>query len=71
MIKDKKILDYTMKKDNYGLKINSENVVSVLIEDKGIGTYDYVYPNEMYNEMEDGTFYYISDDSYVTIKKVN
>ena len=65
------IKEYTMKKDNYGLKINSENVVSVLIEDKVIGTYDYVYPNEMYNEMEDGTFYYISDDSYVTIKKVN
>jgi len=65
------IKEYTMKKDTYGLKVSTENVVSVLIEDKVIGTYDYVYPNEMYNEMEDGTFYYISDDSYVTIKKVN
>lgn len=65
------IKEYTMKKDTYGLKVSSENVVSVLIEDKVIGTYDYVYPNEMYNEMEDGTFYYISDDSYITIKKVN
>ena len=46
-------------------------VVNVLIDGKSIGTYNYVYPYDLYNETEDGTFYYLNDNTYVTIKKVN
>ena len=60
-----------VKEDNYSLKINDKGVVNILISAKSIGKYEYVYPNILFNKTQDGLFYYISDNSYTSIKKVN
>ena len=66
-----KINVFKVEKDTYGLSLDDKGVVSVLIDDKSVGTYNYIYPYDMYNETEDGTFYYLNENIYVTIKKVN
>lgn len=66
-----KINEFKLDNKLYGLKLNNDGLVSVLIEGKSIGTYNYLYPYDLYNEMEDGNFYYLNNNLYVTIKKVN
>ena len=65
------IKEYEVKEDNYSLKINDKGVVNILISGKSIGKYEYVYPNILFNKTQEGLFYYISDNSYTSIKKVN
>lgn len=65
------IKEYEIKEDNYSLKTNDKGVVNILINGKSIGKYEYVYPNILFNKTQDGLFYYISDNSYTSIKKVN
>jgi len=65
------INEFKVDNKTYGLTLDKEGIVNVLIDGKSIGTYNYVYPYDLYNETEDGTFYYLNDNTYVTIKKVN
>lgn len=65
------IKEYEVKEENYSLKINDKGVVNILINGKSIGKYEYVYPNTLYNKTQDDLFYYIGDNSYTSIKKVN
>lgn len=65
------IKEFKVDNESFGLSLNGDGVVSVLIDDKSIGTYNYIYPYDLYNKMEDGTFYYLNENTYVTIKKVN
>lgn len=60
-----------IKKDNYELLLKSDGVVSIYVNNKVIGNYKYEYGTNLYNENNDGTFYYLSNNSYVAIKKVN
>lgn len=66
-----RIKEYEVVKDLYKLVLKNDNTVSVLIDGKSIGTYNYESYVDFYQETKDGVFYYISDNNYVTIKKVN
>ena len=44
---------------------------AIYVNNKVIGSYKYEYGYNLYNENSDGTFYYLSNNSYVAIKKVN
>lgn len=58
-------------KDKYELLLKNDGTVSIYVNNKVIGNYKYEYGYNLYNENSDGTFYYLSNNSYVAIKKVN